>query len=243
MSPNSSSVSSSSTSCVTQVGGEDAKDPLDDRQILCLLDALNRLLRSRDTLAQTLSRGWMDIASARYAMGPSRISQAVFSLKPCPASTFVSVSPAEDAPNAKDGANHTSQFTLRIQCQGIENNDTALGQEEQTPKISMHSELRQRHTSGVSNNKHVETGSKGSVNHSMVGESTVTQEAQGLSAAGGSLKQRSEALAWFGTLVSPHLRTAQSSFAEALETLVELATLQSSVLAAYHQIKQDGGLG
>ncbi len=45
-------------------------------------------------------QGWMEMAQARYAMGPARISQPLYSLKPYAASASVSVksSPSSGAP-------------------------------------------------------------------------------------------------------------------------------------------------
>jgi len=40
--------------------------------------------------------GWLEIASARYSMGHSRISEALFSLKPHLAYTLISVEHTDD---------------------------------------------------------------------------------------------------------------------------------------------------
>ncbi|XP_058098608.1 uncharacterized protein LOC131243336 isoform X2 [Magnolia sinica] len=52
-------------------------------------------------------------------------------------------------------------------------------------------------------------------------------------------KERSKSLSVFGTLVSPKLRSAQVSFETALETLVKMANMRSSMLSAYAQTRQE----
>eukprot|EP00250_Pteridium_aquilinum_P009535 c18735_g1_i1 orf=80-847(+) len=236
----SSGVLSSSSSCISEVDMEPSDE---DRQLLSLLDAMDHLLCSRDSFAKSLSQGWIAIASARYSMGPSRINQALFSLKPCPASTVVSVSTLEDVVQdeghggegeQEQDIQYAFQFALQNQCKSDQDNNTAFGEE--NANLETQSHLRQRHISGFANKQHADDDSEGSVNHLLANESIMAEERHR------HPKQRSDALAWFGTLVSPHLRAAQTSFTEALETLVDLAMAQNKVLAAYHQIKRGGGL-
>ncbi|KAL6317242.1 hypothetical protein AAG906_029995 [Vitis piasezkii] len=52
-------------------------------------------------------------------------------------------------------------------------------------------------------------------------------------------KQRHKSLSVFGTLVSPKLRAAQFSFETALETIVEIANMRSSMLSAFDQVQKD----
>ncbi len=62
---------------------------------LCLEVLANFELDRWDVL-----QGWMEMAQARYAMGPARISQPLYSLKPYAASASVSVKslPSSGAP-------------------------------------------------------------------------------------------------------------------------------------------------
>ncbi|KAD7477073.1 hypothetical protein E3N88_00209 [Mikania micrantha] len=52
-------------------------------------------------------------------------------------------------------------------------------------------------------------------------------------------KERAKVLSMFGTLVSPKLRASQLSFETALETLVELSNVRSSILKAHDAILKD----
>lgn len=231
------------SSCISEVVVSEGSD--DDRQLLCLLDALDHLLCCRESLAKSLTKGWMEIASARYSMGPSRIDQALFSLKPCSASTVVSVSTPEDFVEVKSHvgedeqeshANCAFQYSLRSPPKSDLDNHSASREETATSIVFPQSNLRQRHNSGLENKEHVDDDSEASVNHVLIKGRDMAQDGHRNS------KHKSDVLAWFGTLVSPHLRAAQTSFAEALGTVVELAAAQSKILAACHQIKQGGGL-
>ncbi|BAT85381.1 hypothetical protein LR48_Vigan03g226000 [Vigna angularis] len=51
-------------------------------------------------------------------------------------------------------------------------------------------------------------------------------------------KERSKSLSVFGVLISPKLRASQLSFEKALETLVEIANMQSSLLCSFHQLQK-----
>ncbi|XP_022641479.1 coiled-coil domain-containing protein 115 isoform X4 [Vigna radiata var. radiata] len=50
-------------------------------------------------------------------------------------------------------------------------------------------------------------------------------------------KERSKSLSVFGVLISSKLRASQLSFEKALETLVEIANMQSSLLYSFHQLQ------
>ncbi|KAG5542745.1 hypothetical protein RHGRI_015756 [Rhododendron griersonianum] len=52
-------------------------------------------------------------------------------------------------------------------------------------------------------------------------------------------QERSKSLSMFGKLVSPKLRDAQLSFETALDILIEIANMRSSLLSAYDQVRKD----
>ncbi|MCO5580278.1 hypothetical protein L7F22_034144 [Adiantum nelumboides] len=226
----------STSSCVSEV-----QEAHEDAQVLRVLDAMDHLLLCRESLAKFLSQGWMEIASARYSMGPSRIDQALFSLKPCPASTLVSISRADDFVNdeAHDGegeeciSQQEIHFTLESPHKIKPRGDPTFGYESSKSDVLSGSHLRQRHSSGSANMQH--TGNDLDNGQDLGNDGDLAQDMQN------KLKE-SDPLAWFGTLVSPHLRAAQSSFKEALETIAELATTQSTILMAYQQTQESGGL-
>ncbi|XP_020226836.1 coiled-coil domain-containing protein 115 isoform X2 [Cajanus cajan] len=51
-------------------------------------------------------------------------------------------------------------------------------------------------------------------------------------------KERSKSLSVFGVLISPKLRASQLSFERALETLIEIANMRSSLLYSFHQLQK-----
>ncbi|KAF2310241.1 hypothetical protein GH714_007379 [Hevea brasiliensis] len=55
-------------------------------------------------------------------------------------------------------------------------------------------------------------------------------------------KKRSRSLSVFGTLVSPQLRAAQLSFETALETLVEIANMRSTMLSTFNGVHKELGV-
>ncbi|ESR48629.1 hypothetical protein CICLE_v10002499mg [Citrus x clementina] len=52
-------------------------------------------------------------------------------------------------------------------------------------------------------------------------------------------QQRQKSLSVFGVLVSPKLRSAQLSFERALETLVEIANLHTTMLSMFEQVHKE----
>lgn len=52
-------------------------------------------------------------------------------------------------------------------------------------------------------------------------------------------KERFKSLSVFGALVSPKLRAAQLSFETALEALVEIANMRSSMLSNFHEVRKE----
>ncbi|KEH36339.1 hypothetical protein MTR_3g115650 [Medicago truncatula] len=52
-------------------------------------------------------------------------------------------------------------------------------------------------------------------------------------------KERHKSLSVFGVLISPKLRATQLSFEKALETLIEIANLRSSLLHSFSQLNQE----
>ncbi|KAH7446805.1 hypothetical protein KP509_01G077100 [Ceratopteris richardii] len=230
---NEDSISSSSTSsCVT-----DGKGTQEDAEILRFLDALDHLICCRDSLARSLSQGWMEIASARYSMGPARISQALFSLKPQSASTIISVSETENSmleTGPKDEEEQVCDALQEFQF-SIRNLDVKGGTKIKSREGNINSEtsaqsnLRQRHKSGSMKNHIVEDDFENDDDLSNDGD-LIQHRADSPNV--------SDPLAWFGTLVSPHLRAAQKSFKDALEMIVEVATAQTRVQRTYDFIKE-----
>ncbi|XP_022641478.1 coiled-coil domain-containing protein 115 isoform X2 [Vigna radiata var. radiata] len=69
-------------------------------------------------------------------------------------------------------------------------------------------------------------------------EVIMTKNLSGLAADNADIeKERSKSLSVFGVLISSKLRASQLSFEKALETLVEIANMQSSLLYSFHQLQ------
>ncbi|EYU36575.1 hypothetical protein MIMGU_mgv1a014153mg [Erythranthe guttata] len=52
-----------------------------DHNILNLLDSMDNYLILVDSLSSSLRQGWLELASARYSMGASRVNSSLFDLK------------------------------------------------------------------------------------------------------------------------------------------------------------------
>ncbi|KAL7127885.1 hypothetical protein ABFS83_14G280200 [Erythranthe nasuta] len=62
-----------------------------DQNILNLLDSMDNYLTLVDSLSSSLRQGWLELASARYSMGASRVNSSLFDLKSHHASTTLQV--------------------------------------------------------------------------------------------------------------------------------------------------------
>ncbi|XP_027190304.1 uncharacterized protein [Cicer arietinum] len=70
-------------------------------------------------------------------------------------------------------------------------------------------------------------------------EAAITKNLTGLADTDEVQKERFKSLSVFGVLISPKLRATQLSFEKALETLIELANMRSSLLNSFHQLQQE----
>ncbi|RZC20739.1 hypothetical protein D0Y65_007199 [Glycine soja] len=69
-------------------------------------------------------------------------------------------------------------------------------------------------------------------------EVTMAKNSSGLADNAEVQNERSKSLSVFGVLISPKLRASQLSFEKALETLIEIANLQKSLLYSFHQLQK-----
>ncbi|XP_047323372.1 uncharacterized protein LOC124927072 [Impatiens glandulifera] len=139
-----------------------------DQNILKFLDSTDSYLTLYDSLSSILRQGWMELASARYSMGPLRINSALFNHNDQTAATTLQV-------NQKD-------VTL-----------------DEGPAIT---------------------------------EVTFIVDKQ-------IEEERPKSLKVFGTLVSPKLRAAQTSFESAMDIIVEIANMRAKTLTAYNQVREE----
>ncbi|RDX79067.1 hypothetical protein CR513_40556, partial [Mucuna pruriens] len=72
-------------------------------------------------------------------------------------------------------------------------------------------------------------------------ENEQPQDSSSVKSSGMVQKERSKSLSVFGVLISPKLRASQLSFERALETLIEIANMKSSLLYSFHQLQKAAG--
>lgn len=193
--------------------GEETSQGEQERTILQFLDSMDTYLALYECLSSTLRQGWFDLASARYSMGTARISSALFDLKEHQADSTVQVN---ESTGEEEDLAHRQHFTL-VKWGSYESKmDTSYEAVKGEPsKKPVNPNMRFRGAPEPS---------------SVVDNSPVNSDQV--------QKDRSKLLSVFGTLVSPKLRSTQVSFETALEILVEVANMRTSMLAAFTQLQQ-----
>ncbi|RLM73841.1 hypothetical protein C2845_PM15G13960 [Panicum miliaceum] len=190
----------------------------DDEEILRFMDSVDGYLVLMDSLSSALRQGWLDMASARHSMGPSRVTSTLFDHKEQSAATKLQVAdhaglePSESKPHFA-----LSKWSLQEECKSSY---------DVTEQASTEPKLRHRGSATTP-----EDGS-----HER--DATTAESSTGAGTSSHVQRARSKALSVFGALVSPKLRTAQISFETALELIVELANLRSNMLASFSQLKE-----
>ncbi|KAF7140262.1 hypothetical protein RHSIM_Rhsim06G0005200 [Rhododendron simsii] len=194
---------------------QDQEEQKGEHQVLKFLDSVDSYLTLFESLSTTLRQGYLELASARQSMGASRINSALFDLKYHRAATSLQVM-QEDVKEP--------DFNL---CKWVspDNNksfseEAKFDQDGLSERKSSNSQLRYRGTSEIQEEILESNGSTAAV------EDQIQQE-------------RSKSLSMFGKLVSPKLRDAQLSFETALDILIEIANMRSSLLSAYDQVRKD----
>ncbi|RLM66100.1 hypothetical protein C2845_PM16G11170 [Panicum miliaceum] len=192
----------------------------DDEEILRFMDSVDGYLVLMDSLSSALRQGWLDMASARHSMGPSRVSSTLFDHKEQSAATKLQVAdhaglePSESKPHFA-----LSKWSLQEEC----NSTYDVSEQASTePKL--------RHRGSAT------TPEDG--NHERDATTADSSAGADTSSHVNVQRARSKALSVFGALVSPKLRTAQISFETALELIVELANSRSNMLASFSQLKE-----
>ncbi|GMY28078.1 coiled-coil domain-containing protein 115 [Fagus crenata] len=191
----------------------------EEENVVQFMDSLDTYLTLFDSLSSTLRQGWLELASARHSMGVSRINGALFDLKFHSAATSLQVSQPD-----VDYMMRQPHFTL-CKWASSNNRNCCSGEEKfRDDKLPTKSDSPQlRHRSQFS-----ETPDKISTTNGppLIVDDQVQRE-------------RSKSLSMFGTLVSPKLRAAQLSFETALETVVEIANMRSTMLSTSDQVRKE----
>lgn len=172
----------------------------EDKVALQFMDSLHNYLSLSDSLSSTLRQGWLELASARYSMGTSRVNSSLLDLKFHSAATTLKITENEDGTQP--------HFTLQKWVSSEhELESTKLEDKNEQPQDS-NSIKSSENLMGLADNDEVQ-------------------------------KERHKSLSVFGVLISPKLRATQLSFEKALETLIEIANLRSSLLHSFSQLNQE----
>lgn len=189
---------------------EQQKHVVGDQNVLQFLDSMDSYLTLMDSLSSRLQLGWLDLASARHSMGPLRVNSALLDLKPHSAATTLQVT-------QHDSSEMQPEYILRKWA----SLDTGkcCNTDAKSEEVMLHGpKLRHRGDS------------------QLLEEKPRTKDGALMRDDDQVKKERSKSLSVFGTLVSPKLRAAQLSFETALETLVKIANMRSSMLSAFDQV-------
>ncbi|KAF8702991.1 hypothetical protein HU200_032495 [Digitaria exilis] len=190
----------------------------DDEEILRFMDSVDGYLHLMDSLSSTLRQGWLDLASARHSMGPTRVSSTLLDHKEQSAATKLQVVDHAGLQLSESKPHFAlSKWSLQEECYSTCN---AGEQASSEPNL--------RHRGSAT------TPEDG--NHER--DATKAGSSTGSDTSSHVQRARSKALSVFGALVSPKLRTAQISFETALELILELANSRSSMLASFSQLKE-----
>ncbi|XP_020674937.2 coiled-coil domain-containing protein 115 isoform X3 [Dendrobium catenatum] len=159
-----------------------------EEQALLFLDSLDSYLMLLDSLSSSLRQGWLELASARHSMGPSRLSSTLLDLKVQSAATTVMLNElVEESQSERIFSPEVVDGSLLKDC-----NSTWL--RHRRPKhvhdVTLESTAVDENVRALSLSKNSSTTSK-SVDEN---------------------KRRYKSLSVFGALVSPKLRAAQVSF-------------------------------
>ncbi|XP_023525224.1 coiled-coil domain-containing protein 115 [Cucurbita pepo subsp. pepo] len=187
--------------------------------LLQFLDSTDDYLNLLDALSSTLRQGWFDLASARHSMGTSRVSTALLDLKIHSAATSLRV-------DERDGGSIGTQPFINLRKWTSTEGGECLVEDKYNDKLERKPDspqLRQRNISELSEDD--------------LGRSSTKKE-DALIIDDQVQKERSHTLSMFGTLVSPKLRSAQLSFENALEIIVEIANKRLAMSSSFDQVKK-----
>ncbi|PIA56878.1 hypothetical protein AQUCO_00700913v1 [Aquilegia coerulea] len=83
-----------------------------EEKVVQFLDSMDSYLILMDSLSSSLRQGWLELASARYSMGGSRVTSALFDLKLHPAATTLQVTELDGESPPKDPMVKEPHFSL-----------------------------------------------------------------------------------------------------------------------------------
>ena len=222
-----------------------------------LMDALEASLQLRAELDQSLKAGHLSITKARYAMGPSSITQANYG-SVMQAGTYLKQCQNGDTDepfSLTRRLGRAVQSASDLQEQRDDNFQALDGQPSFHPistnaqqSSESHHQAAQQETS--MQNSHPVAEQNAAQSQAGTARSEYSSSAiADLAAKFGSghiddfraAQQpipNTDPLKWFGYMVSPYLRQAQLSFAQATETAIKLANTQHQIITAMCELNQ-----
>lgn len=223
-----------------------------------LMDALEASLQLRAELDQSLKAGHLSITKARYAMGPSSIGQANYG-SVMQAGTYLEQFQNGDTDEpftltrrlgwaVPSASNLQEQRDNNFQDLDVQPSFHPISANAQQSSTSHH-QAAQQETRGMQNSQPVAEQNAAQSQAGTVPSEYSSSVIADLAAKFGSghiddsraAQQpipNTDPLKWFGYMVSPYLRQAQSSFAQATEAAIKLANTQHQIITAMSELNQ-----
>ena len=215
------------------------------------MDALEACLQLRAQLDQTLKAGHLNITKARYAMGASSISPANYK-STMQAVTYLQQTQIQSTVDQPFTLACRLGKSLQTSTESIKAADAlnrSLSNGDSTTSPS-----RQQQPGTQAENKAQSCESSAEQSTAQAKQQTASSEYSSTAIADLAAKFDSshvddatsaqrctttvDPLKWFGYMVSPYLRQAQSCFTQAAETAVQLADTQHQIITAMNELVQ-----
>lgn len=208
----------------------------------CLvLDAAADYVQLQEQLGAKLKQGHLQLARARYAMGPGSVGAANYS-SAMQATSKVPVSPATGNPFQLGGRPHTASSMSNSGSMRQDSHEQAV---DSLAPSTTNTEDAQDSTSNMQAEARPEASTDSQSSHSKelhVNDQYSSDAISELAAKFGTTRIDRQSpvkiaapknpLNWFGFMVSPHLRQSQADFKEAVTLLIDLANAQHRVQTA-----------
>ena len=206
------------------------------------LDAATEYVNLQEQLSANLRKGHLQLARARYAMGPGSVGSANY-ISAMQATFQVHISPADTNPFQSTGRPHSPSSSSSLGSVRNDSHEKAVGSSE--PSTSNAAEA-QDSTSTMQAEANLNASTSAQSSHSKeadVNDQYSSDAISELAAKFGTTRVDRQSpvsesavpkdpLKWFGFMVSPHLRHSQTDFKEAVTLLVDLANAQHRIHAA-----------
>ena len=212
------------------------------------MDAAAEYVNLQEQLGVNLRKGHLQLARARYAMGPGSVGSANYS-SAMQANSQVHISSADTNPFQFAGRPNTS--SSRSSLGSVRNDSRKKAVDSSAPSTSKADETQNSTTTMQAEAcPDASTGSLSSYSKELdVTDQYSSDAISELAAKFGSTRVDwqspvsenavpKDPLKWFGFMVSPHLRQSQVDFKAAVALLVDLANAQHKIHAALKVLTQ-----